>query len=123
MENKYSYKIESYIDPNIRVGEIVRLVDGSGLSLKSDSVNDNKNKNYYIVDSYPETTGIDKILSKIDAKVVEIGINDYVIVGVARIAYVQDIIIQIGDAQFRTCSQFVRNIREKKLESILSDKI
>jgi hypothetical protein len=117
---KCSYKIVSYIDPNIRVGEMVRLVDGSGLSLKSDDSITFPNKNYYIVDSYPEVTGIDKVLSKIDAKVVEIGINDYVVIGVSSV-YVQDIIIQIGEAQFRTCSQFVRNIREKKLERILSE--
>ena len=64
------------------------------------------NFKYFIVFDYPEITGSNEILKHIVGEVVEIGVTDSICVGVLS-ARIQDIIVQIGKAKFRTCSKFV----------------
>lgn len=97
-------KIKRKVNDSIKKGDKVRLTDGSGLkAIGSD-------KEFYIVHSYPELTGQDKPLKELTATVVATGLSgvyskknscfDFV--------YELDIIVEIGDAQFFTCSQFVK---------------
>ena len=116
---RHSYKLQNYIDPNIKVGHIVRMIDGSGLSFMCDPLSEEWERDYAIVSAYPELTGLSKILMDCDAKVIETGVSNYIRIGV-RTAYVQDIVVEIGTAKFRTCSMFVTNLREKKLLRILN---
>jgi len=107
---KKSIKILKFIDTNIKVGSIVKLTDGSALSLITD--NDKKaEKNYYIVTAYPEITNSTEILKEINGYVIEANITDYCITSCSDdIIYLQDIIVQIGNAKFRTSSNMVKKV-------------
>ena len=96
------YIFKTFINPNIKVGDKVRICDGSGLTRELDDDN-----HYYIINSYSHITKTDKNLKEIIATVVAININDSISITHAGFARLQDIIIQLGDAKFRTCSQFV----------------
>lgn len=99
---KITLEINERINPKVKEGDIVRLIDGSGLScVDSDS-------DFYIVYSYPEVTGINEQLKHIDAEVLKIGVEDRCVCGSGDWAYKQDIVIKIGSAKFRTCSGFVK---------------
>jgi hypothetical protein len=105
-----SYRIDSYVDSGIKVGNIVRMVDGSGLSLVCDYDTIEWSQDYVIVSAYPELTGLDKILKDCNAKVLETGLSSHCRIGVCGHVYVQDILVEIGKAKFRTCSAFVENL-------------
>jgi len=96
-----SLKIKRLIDTEIKKGDTVRLIDGSGLTHISIE------QPFYIVRPYPEVTGEDKELEIIEAKVIETNITDYVTEGVCNNCYLQDIIIKVGNAKFRTYSKSV----------------
>lgn len=101
-------KINKFIDKSIKVGDIIRIHDGSGLSL----LNDLSTKDHYIVKAYPELTGSGLILKEIDGTVIDINIK--YIHSVPSIGsywcYKLDCIIQLGNAKFRTCSKFIHKI-------------
>lgn len=98
-------EIRSHIDENIKIGDTVRLIDGSGLCSIT-----HPNKAFYIIYSYPFVTGSHLILTDMTAEVVQINISnivsweEYHSLGYC---YQLDIIIKLGDALFRTCSKFV----------------
>lgn len=98
---KRQYKLKSVVNPKIKVGDSVYLIDGSALS------NDKSDKEYYIVFAYRELTGRQEKLKEIKATVLETNITDNILTGSIGIAYIQDITVQIGDAVFRTCSGMV----------------
>ncbi len=106
---KHSYKITQHINKSINVKDKVKLIDGSGLSLncKWDSP---FAKNYYIVYDYPEITGLSTNLKNCIAEVIKTNITDIGLPGACNTFRIQDIIIKIGNAEFRTCSQFVIKI-------------
>jgi hypothetical protein len=103
---KASLKLKKYINPQIKVGDKVKLIDGSALShikLKGD---------FYIVDSYPEITGEDALLKDIVGEVVKTKVKNSGCFGAFDI-YVQDIVVKLGKAKFRTCSKMVRVVEEE----------
>ena len=104
-----NYQVQKLIDKSIKVGDQVFLHDGSSLSLKSDDEKDLTA--YYIVFPYPELTGLGDDLMYIKSTVVETGVKDKAITSsVNNIAYLQDIVVKVGNAEFRTSSQLVHNI-------------
>ena len=102
-DSKKTMQVSSYIDPKITVGAIVRLTDGSGLSIKEKNIY----KDFYIVGSYPEEVGARTKLEDCACEVIETGVTDWVVAGVLNHCYIQDIVVKIGKAEFRTCSAFV----------------
>lgn len=103
MEKK-QFKLKSFINESIMVGDYVRLIDGSGLSV------DGYDEDVYIVYGYPDITMSEKKLSEISFKVEKTGIKEAGVLGVLEHVYVQDIELSIdGNVNtFRTCSGFVR---------------
>jgi len=94
--------IRRIIDENIKVNDRVFLKDGSGLT----SIN-NPDNNFYIILPYPKITNSDKKLKDIEAIVVEAGLTDFVCIGSHEWCWLQDIVIDINGAKFRTPSQCV----------------
>ena len=106
---EYSYTLKSNINPDIKVGDKVNLIDGSGLTLNIDQYY-HKAKQYFIVNSYPEATGLNETLKDCEATVIKTGIVDKISLGCIYWAYIQDVLIKVGNVEFRTCSQFVTKI-------------
>ena len=101
---KGSIKVNDYINPNIKTGDIVEIIDGSSLSLEG------SNDDYYIVYNYPEL-GIFKKLKECKFKVIATGVTDQINLSACEgQAYLQDIIIlEIkSNNLFRTSSKHVR---------------
>ena len=104
MENK----LKSFINPNIKKGDIVRLIDGSGLSC------DKFNEEIYIPLAYPQLTNSNEVLKDLDFEVIETKIKNriskrYEII-FSSISYVLDIKIKYNNLILRTCSNFVKKI-------------
>lgn len=93
------------------MGDKVRLIDGSALSCVDDV-----NNEYYIIFAYPNKTGSTEILKNLEGTVVETGITDHVAISLTidpiSVIYLQDIVVQLGDATFRTASQLVEKIEK-----------
>lgn len=118
MSSKRSFKIKKLINKNIKVGDTVKIVDGSGISLKN-----NYNKKIYIVNYYPELTGSNSNLKDINATVVKTGVKNYVCEGVSGFSFRQDVVIKIGNSEFRTFSKSLRLVEETfKVGDIFYDK-
>lgn len=99
---KKGYKIERYIDSSIKVGDFVKMIDGSALSCDK-----NNESEMFIVKAYPKLTGFQGTLKELNAEVVRVGITDNICMGVCGKVYLQDIEIRIGDTIFRTASRLV----------------
>jgi hypothetical protein len=97
-----SRQIKILIDKSIKIGDVVSLKDGSALS----SV-DLPEKEFYIMLPYPQLTKSELKLSHLSAVVIEAGIKDIVCMGSYEWCYLQDIVIDINGAKFRTASQCV----------------
>lgn len=102
--NKNSYTIHNTINPIFKVGDKVYVYDGSAITAHEYN---ETNKNIYIICAYPELTGSQSILRKIEAIVTEINIKDRVSVGSCGFVYLQDIVLKIGNAKFRTNSSMI----------------
>lgn len=103
---KQSLEIQLRRQVSIQVGDTVRIIDGSALSVKDDP-----DRVVSIVHPYPDTTGSEDILERIPCTVLEVGIINHVHpFEVCGIAYLQDLVIQVGDAEFRTNSRMVRKL-------------
>jgi len=100
-----SLKLRTLINPEIKVGDKVHLIDGSGLTSIDFPDND-----FYIIYAYENLTKDPCILKNIESEVIEVGVNEYVSQGSCSTAYVQDIVIKAGEVKFRTCSNFVIKI-------------
>ena len=111
---KLTYTIRKFINPDIKVGDRIYVIDGSGFTIVTDEVDENKIDSYFIINSYPHITGIDEVLCKIIGTVVEINITDKICPRGTINCYLQDIVVSLGNAKFRTCSDFVKKIKSKK---------
>lgn len=98
---KKQFKIKSYINPDIKIGDTVRLIDGSGLT-HSTNIED-----VYIIGRYPHLVNSNLPLSEMRFKVVNTGITDLVCEGVCDLVYLQDIKIEYEGSVFFTCSRCV----------------
>jgi len=103
--SKKSFKIKLLINSEVKVGDTVRLFDGSSLSVVGDD-----SREVFIVFSYPGLTQRHELLKYLDAKVTRVGVQDRVSQG-ANSLYLQDIVIKIGTTEFRTASQLVTKVR------------
>ena len=101
---KKSYKLSRHINSEIKVGDRIKIVDGSGLtSFKEIDV--------YIIYSYLELTGSELKLKEIEGTVLETNIDNFIHpIHSLELAYLQDIVIELGNAKFRTSSNFIRKI-------------
>ena len=113
----HSLRLKRHINQSIEVGNVVKLIDGSGLTHK------NKNGSYYIIYPYVDETGLEEPLENCYGVVTEKGLYNYITESVCRTAYMQDIVVKIGNAEFRTCSQFVEKINEPTIEYTIEDLI
>lgn len=97
-------------DQSINIGDIVNIIDGSGL------VDKENNNNYVIISSYPKKTGLNEKLRNIKAEVVQtnvIGIEspETKLSKTKSFTYLPDIKIKLGDLELYTCSAFVRKLK------------
>lgn len=99
---KKSKLIKKLIDKNIKLGDTVFLKDGSALS----SI-EKPNEGFYIILPYPSLTKSELKLKELPAIVTEVEINNIVLAGNYDWCWLQDIIIDINGAKFRTASQCV----------------
>jgi len=104
---KRSITIQNRINPEIKVGDYVKLFDGSALSCDK---HDNDKRPLYIVNSYRELTGMSIIIKDIPALVISTGITNKVCDTGDNLLYLQDIVVKIGNADFRTCSGLVEQL-------------
>ena len=103
MKNQ-TLKVEKYIDNSIKVGDFVKLIDGSGFTHAT------KKGTFYIINSYNDITGLPLNLQDIAAEVIECNINNHCCSGAFNTLYLQDIKVKIGNAEFRTASGFVEKL-------------
>lgn len=104
---KKSIQLFTLINKDIKVGDKVKFTDGSSLSLKGhNDLSYYKNNELYIIYAYPEITGVSDILKEIEGTVIETGITNVVCLS-DEWCYLQDCVIQLGKAQFRTASKHV----------------
>lgn len=98
---KKSVKIKNFPINNFELEDVVYLREGSGLTCIGFP-----EKDFYIVESYPNITASERKLQDIPGVIVEVGVKDWANVYLDTI-YPQDIVIQLGKALFRTNSYFV----------------
>jgi hypothetical protein len=109
--SKIQKKIKHLINSDINVGDIVNIHDGSGLTCQN-----LKNTEVFIVISYKELTGTDKVLINLDFKVTKTNITDLVCNGFSDTVYLQDVEIEYNGVKFNTFSDSLH-------KSKLNDKI
>ena len=116
---KHSCTIRVEINPNIKVGDKVFLIDGSGLTLVKEDDSEDANE-YYIIFSYPDKTGSKLLLQSIEAKVIEVNVRDKISHRVDTLMnpLLQDIVVKVGDAEFRTCSKLVKKVKDQTYNTI-----
>ena len=101
---KESFKIRNLINPSIKIGDVVKLLDGSGLTC--DEI-----QYPIIVRAYPDVLESTRRIENLIAVVV--GINqEYVTSPSFNEVYLQDISITINGILFRTASQFVVKVNQ-----------
>jgi hypothetical protein len=89
------------INKDIKVGDTVKIVDGSGLT--------HNGKRKYIYSSYESATKSKLPLSEMYFKVVETNVEDKISeTANPKTFYLQDLAIEFKGVVFRTCSAFVR---------------
>jgi hypothetical protein len=100
-------KLQRLIDSEIKQGDLVKLVDGSGLT-------DELGKKLYIIHEYEEITGSSQKLEDIEWIVDEVGIDDIIcddyVPTARKIYYIQDIVVTNGICKLRTASKLVKKI-------------
>lgn len=107
---KKSIKIQlnnSEINPQICVGDTVKLYDGLALTLVDDDEL-NTPQTRYVACAYPELTGSHQVLKDMQGEVIANGINNRFCTGIFGGSYQQDIIVRVGEALFRTNSRMVK---------------
>lgn len=95
-------KIQSRVNKNIKVGDKVKIIDGSYLTVKGDNT-----QNPIIPFPLPEVTGTNEELNKIVGEVVESGITNYCTNPFLEKVTIQDIVVKLGNGLFRTSSKEV----------------
>jgi len=107
---KQTFTLKKHINSEIKAGDKIVVWDGSGFTPL-----DHTEEELYIVCSYPELTGIENKIQNIVGEVIYTGIQNNICMGCLGTVYQQDIVIQLGDGLFRTCSDFVRKYDPNKL--------
>lgn len=100
---KKSYIIKKRINPDIKVGDYVKVIDGSSFSSVLEPL-----RTLYIVNSYSELTNVDTLIQDIIGHVIETKIDDAVLHSPTNNLYLQDIVIQLGKGLFRVSSKHVK---------------
>lgn len=103
MSYKKQLTLKQYKNPQIRKGNRVMLIDGSGLSSP-------KAENLYIVCAYPKLTGNNVKLQDLVFTVTKTDVEDKAVSGTLDTVYKQDIEITFNRVVFYTCSEFVRAV-------------
>lgn len=115
---KKKITLTKHINPSIRVGDKVRMVDGSAFSYSG-----KQTESLLITQSYPELTGLNANIKNIDATVLAVNINNVATLShVIDAAYITDIKLSIGVGEFFTCSKFVEkveDVEEKKFPRMM----
>lgn len=104
MRDKKSRELIYLIDHSIKVGDKVRITDGSALTC------DESDSDVYIVYAYPKLTGSIEKLKDIEGTVIATSINNRVCSGACDTIYLQDCIVQLGDAVFNTASGLLTKV-------------
>lgn len=102
---KQTFELKKYVNPKIKAGDKVKVIDGSAFSPL-----EYEEEDLYIVLSYPNRTGEETILKEIVGEVIYTGIENSICMGVCGSVYQQDIVVQLGNGLFRTCSKFVSKV-------------
>jgi len=110
---KNSFEIKTFKDESLKVGDKVKIWDGSGFSYIGDT-----DEHVAIVHSYPEMTASNEKLLDIEGEVVEIGVTNRGVMGF-RCIYLQDIVIKLGEGLFRSCSEFVCVVHKMETNPLL----
>lgn len=110
-----SLKIERYINPDIKVGDKVRIKDGSALHCIT-----YPDRSFIIHNPYEEVFGVPDPMWDLPFTVVEANVEDYIdTFEICNTAYLQDIVVEYNGVQFRTCSKFVTTELERELDEII----
>ena len=107
---KKKITLKKHINPSIKVGDKVRMVDGSAFSYSG-----KQTESLFIVQSYPELTGLNAIIKDIDATVLAVNIDNVATLWRDSSAYITDIKLSIGNGEFFTCSKFVEKVEDEQL--------
>lgn len=103
--------LESHINTDIKKGDIVKIVDGSGLNLL-DYNHEYREERIYIINSYPDLTKSTKLLKDLEYEVIETNITDKVYkIGSLDIVNLLDCIIDFNGLKFRTMSKCLKKIK------------
>lgn len=100
-KTKY-YNLRKHINPDIKVGDQLYLIDGSGLL----PVKEYKDP-IFIVSSYPELFGTEEIIKDLKFTVVQTNIEDIITPSVVGTALLLDCLIEYNGCQLYTCSYFL----------------
>ena len=101
---KESYKFKEFIDFSIKIGDLVRLVDGSGLSCEF--------IDYPIIVNSYHILNTTNTIEKLTGVVVNVNQKYVTLNSTADTCYLQDIQISINGVLFRTASRFVKNVNQ-----------
>ena len=104
-----SFIATKHIDKNIKVGDFVKFIDGSGFSIKDDVID------YpVIVHRYPLVFGLDTIVKNIVFKVIKTGVNDRILASGCDYGYFQDIELEAPNGTIvYSCSAFVKKEKQE----------
>lgn len=99
---KNQLKLRHLKEKTLKVGDIVRITDGSSLTAA------NYEDEVYIIFPYEKLTGREDKLKDINGVVIEIGVKGLFCKGSIGYIYSQDIAITLGTGIFYTHSSMVR---------------
>jgi hypothetical protein len=101
---KETYRLQRIINDDIKVGDLVKLIDGSALTC-------DKIERPIIVRSYENVLGSVLDLKLLTFKVIRTNIDNAIVYGVLDICYLQDIEVEYNNVVFRTASSLVTKIK------------
>jgi len=106
---KKSFIATKRIDKNIKVGDFVKFIDGSGFSIKDATIDYPA-----IVYKYPLIFGLDTIVKNIAFKVIKTGVDDRIIASGYDHGYFQDIELEAPNGIIvYSCSAFVKKEKQE----------
>lgn len=112
---KQSFIVKKFINPAIKVGDKVRIIDGSGFSI------DNFEKEAYIILSYPELFGQNQKVKEIEFEVISINETDRII-STFDTCYLQDLVLKAPNGQLVfNCSSFVKLYTENTMNELVME--
>ena len=120
-------KVKTHINLAISVGDQVKLIDGSGLTLASPQHGDDGE--VFIVNAYYYLTHSKKPLKELSFKVIETSVTNHILLydsankHIEHSMYLQDILIEVNGTRFRTCSAFVQKLNPGSDRGILITRV